>query len=147
MNRLLTLAAIFVAPLVFAKEAPGEEDWVAPHEGWTEEQLRCLNYMEEADTTYDHLLNHHEYFVFAEIMANHRFGMVNGLDEENDWYLEELYERLILMNPRSEVSGIDIFGSGYGLLDKISEEQEQYLKQTCLETKHALIAMIPNGRI
>ena len=144
MYRLVALACLIFSPLICAQP---EADWIAPHEGWTEEQLRCLNYLEEADSSYDHLLNHHEYFVFAEIMANHRYGTVNGLDQENDWFLEELYEKLIILNPRKETSGIDIFGSGYGLLDTISKEQEQYLKQICLETKHAVTAMAPGGGI
>ena len=149
MTRMLTLAAIVVSLLSARAHGQAAEagDWVAPHEGWSDEQLRCLNYMEEADTSYDHLLNHHEYFTFAERMANNMFGMVQGLDQENDWFLEELYEKLIVMNPRREVSGLDIFGSGYGLLDTIGEEQEQYLKQICLETKHAIIAMAPGGKL
>ena len=138
------LVLLWSASLAFASEepAPAPEEaaksFVAPEDGWTEQELRCLNLMEDADTTYDHMLNHHEYFVFADLMANKMFGVVDALDETAEWELDELYEQLLLLNPRNEIGGIDIFGSAYGALRNISEEQEAYLKEVCKYTREAI---------
>ena len=119
------------------------DEYVAPEHGWSESQLVCLNEMEDADATYDHTLNHHEYFVFADLMANRLFGMMDALTEQDEWELDELYETLVLDNPTGEMTGIDIFGASYGQLRNLEPEQLIYLKKVCFETEQALRSIGP----
>jgi hypothetical protein len=145
MRRLLPLVSLLLPTQASAESNSSNtaEEWVAPQAGWTREQLLCLNDMEEADATYDHVLNHHEYIVFAQLMADRIYGIPSdGLTVDHNWVLEGLYERLVLLNPRPcEINGLDHFGSEFGMLNQISEKQEHYLKQICMETKGVLMAM------
>ena len=94
--------------------------------------------MEEADGTNDQMLNPHEFFVFADLTANRMFEMVNALDEESNWELDELYENLILQNPLRQLNGIDIYGAAYGTQTVIGEKQENFLKLVCHDTIQSL---------
>jgi hypothetical protein len=111
---------------------------------WTKDELQCLLDMEEADATSDHMLSHREYFVFADVTANRMFDMVNALDEENEWELDELYEILVLFNPSNQMNGIDILGAAYGTLSVIHEAQANFLKRVCHDTVDALRAIGPD---
>ncbi|CAB9519752.1 expressed unknown protein [Seminavis robusta] len=122
-----------------------DEEYIPPEEGWTDGELRCLNDMEDADGTYDHVLNHHEYMVFADEMANRLFDMTDALDEETEWELRELFDILVLQNPSSEMYGVDIFGSAYGATRVINEKQEKFLKRVCRDTEKALKKIGPDS--
>lgn len=121
-----------------------ENEYISPEDGWTTKQLQCLNDMEDADSTYDHTLNHHEFFIFADILADRMFGMVDALTEQDEWELDELFEHLIVENPKGEQMGIDIFGSSYGQLRTADDAQKDYLKMVCLDTETALRKIGPD---
>ena len=121
-----------------------EDEYISPEDGWTTKQLQCLNDMEDADSTYDHILNHHEFFIFADILADRIYGMVDSLTEQAEWEMDELFESLIVENPRGEQTGIDIFGSSYGQLRVADDAQKEYLKKVCLQTETALRKLGPD---
>ena len=125
------------------QEEDGDDDDHLPATGWTQGQLHCLNLMEDADSNYDHFLNHLEYMRFASTLANRVYGMWTTLNIDQEWQLTELYETLVLLNPSGEFCGIDIKGSAYGVLAKIEDRQEYHLKIICLETKQAILNVGP----
>lgn len=121
-----------------------ENEYISPEEGWTTKQLQCLNDMEDADSTYDHTLNHHEFFIFADTLADRMYGMVDALTEQAEWQLDELFEHLIVENPGGEQAGIDIFGSSYGQLRVADDAQKEYLKSVCRQTELAVQQIGPD---
>ena len=123
-----------------------DEPYVPHAPGWTPEGTQCLSDMEEADSNYDYVLNHHEFFIFCDTMANRMFDMMDALDEQLEWELDELYEDLILQNPSNITNGVDVMGSSYDTLWSVEVEQDLYLKKVCSETAAMLRKIGPKNQ-